>query len=311
MSQQVKIKSACGITGRMNSEHSTVARRRRAVKAAVVLAVVGGGLVLVSPVLATPSDYLDSGQDLTAGQALWSRDGRFSLQMQADGNVTLRAPGNQPLWASGTDAAANHNSILRLQPDGNLVVIAPGNRPVWATGTSARQNEGAVLRVQNDANVVLLAPGNRPIWATGTVQGDTPPGGSGLRYPLACRGQLIGYPYSGTHRLGNWESDNAIDIKAPVGTAVYAIGDGVIGSQIGALNSKDPRMQGLRVHLATAKNEYYYAHLSKLVVVAGEHVRAGQLLGYSGSANRTAHLHLASKNGDPRDTVSDPPVRPC
>lgn len=111
--------------------------------------------------------------------------------------------------------------------------------------------------------------------------------------------KIIGQPYQGTHTLGNWESDDAVDIAMPVGTPLYAAFDGTIGSQIGALDSKSPRMAGLRLHLAGAGNELYYAHLSRLAVAAGQKVKKGQLIGYSGSANGTAHLHLGSKAGDP------------
>ena len=125
-------------------------------------------------------------------------------------------------------------------------------------------------------------------------------------YPLGDRGKLIGRPYQGTHgkqfnvRGGsdNWESENAVDISTPVGTPVYAVTDGTIGSQIGSLGSGG-RFAGLRLHLVGGGNEFYYAHLSKLVVHAGERVKAGQLLGYSGEANGVAHLHFASKTGNP------------
>lgn len=103
---------------------------------------------------------------------------------------------------------------------------------------------------------------------------------------------------------GNWESDNAVDIAVAYGTPVYAIEAGKIGSQIGSLHSGDPHLQGLRLHLETQGNEFYYAHLSKIIVHAGDTVKAGQLLGYSGRANGLEHLHLASRNGDPRDYLS-------
>lgn len=122
-------------------------------------------------------------------------------------------------------------------------------------------------------------------------------------YPLAKKGAIIGSPYSGTHTLGNWQSDNAIDIAAPVGTPVYAVADGVIGPKIGPLGSKNPRFAGDRVYLQFGDNQAYYGHLSKLVVKAGEHVTDGQLLGYSGEANGVAHLHFSVKNGSPGDVV--------
>jgi murein DD-endopeptidase MepM/ murein hydrolase activator NlpD len=124
-------------------------------------------------------------------------------------------------------------------------------------------------------------------------------------YPLATRGKLIGFPYQGSHTLyGNWESDNAVDIATPTGTPVYAVEDGTIGSQIGAINSSDPHLMGLRVHLDSADNEYYYAHLSKLVVTAGQQVHKGDLIGYSGSANGVEHLHFAVRDGSPLSVVS-------
>lgn len=125
-------------------------------------------------------------------------------------------------------------------------------------------------------------------------------------YPLAVRGKIVGIPYQDSHLLfGNWESDNAVDISAPYGTPVFAIADGVIGSQIGPLNSGDPHLEGLRVHLVTANNEAYYAHLSRLTVKAGQHVKAGELLGYSGRANGLDHLHIALEHSNPQDLFGD------
>lgn len=125
-------------------------------------------------------------------------------------------------------------------------------------------------------------------------------------YPLGVRGKVIGVPYQGTHTMyNNWESDNAIDIAVAYGTPVFATADGVIGSQIGPLRSSDPHLLGLRVHLVTAGNEVYYAHLSQLTVKAGQHVRAGQLIGYSGRANGVDHLHISTEHGNPLDEFGD------
>ena len=48
-------------------------------------------------------------------------------------------------------------------------------------------------------------------------------------YPVATKGALIGRPGGGTHTRGNWESDNAIDIGAKIGTPILATQDGTIG----------------------------------------------------------------------------------
>jgi Peptidase family M23 len=134
-------------------------------------------------------------------------------------------------------------------------------------------------------------------------------GAAGYTYPLAAQGEIIGCPFvpGSTHSAfvapNNLASDNAVDIAAPVGTPVYAVTAGVIGPQIGALGSSDPRMAGLRVHLNAPGVRFYYAHLSRIDVVAGQYVQAGQQLGLSGSANGAAHLHFAQDVGNPAETV--------
>jgi murein DD-endopeptidase MepM/ murein hydrolase activator NlpD len=132
---------------------------------------------------------------------------------------------------------------------------------------------------------------------------------AGYTYPLGQPGEIIGCPFvpGSTHSPfvapDNLASDNAVDISVPVGTPVYAVTAGVIGSQIGALDSNDPHMAGLRLHLDTPGVRFYYAHLSEIDVVPGQFVQAGQQLGLSGSANGAAHLHFAQDVGNPAETV--------
>jgi murein DD-endopeptidase MepM/ murein hydrolase activator NlpD len=132
-------------------------------------------------------------------------------------------------------------------------------------------------------------------------------------YPLAEHGTIIGRPYQGTHDhpgagddMHNWESCNAIDIGIPTGTTVIAVADGTIGSQIGGLHSSEATLEGQRLHLVSADNEWYYAHLSKISVAAGQHVSKGDHLGLSGSANGVQHLHLGQKHGDPGALIGSP-----
>lgn len=137
-----------------------------------------------------------------------------------------------------------------------------------------------------------------------TTKLDLAPGAGGYALPLGTdKYGRLGVPYQGTHTLyGNWESDNAVDMGTPVGTPVYAVQSGTIGSQIGSLGAgKTSNLEGLRVHLKTAGNEFYYAHLSRLAVKAGQRVQKGQLIGYSGAASGVGHLHIAAKSGDPRN----------
>jgi len=121
----------------------------------------------------------------------------------------------------------------------------------------------------------------------------------GPAYPLGVHGMLNGRPRQGTHNLGNWQSDNAIDINIPVGTPVYAIEDGVIGPRVGPLANTASRFAGNRLTLESSGNAFYYAHLDSLTVQAGQQVKKGELIGYSGSANGCPHLHLGVREGDP------------
>jgi hypothetical protein len=109
-----------------------------------------------APTTPTPGQ-LDPGGQITSGTRIASHDGEFVLQMQSDGNLVFRGPGNVPL--GDTHTAGHDGAIAVMQADGNFVIRAPGNVPVWASGTDG--HPGTVLQVQNDGRVVLYAPGHQ------------------------------------------------------------------------------------------------------------------------------------------------------
>ncbi len=121
-------------------------------------------------------------------------------------------------------------------------------------------------------------------------------GGSG-KYPLGAHGLIIGRPYQGTHTRGNWQSDNAMDIRIPNGTPVIALDDGVIAK---AYNAPSGVTAGWQVTLRSADNAWFYGHLKTITVRAGQRVRKGQVIGTSGSANGVPHLHIGQQVGRPR-----------
>jgi murein DD-endopeptidase MepM/ murein hydrolase activator NlpD len=141
--------------------------------------------------------------------------------------------------------------------------------------------------------------------------GPPPSARPGYTYPLAIRGVIIGCPFalgsedSPTRAPNNLATDNGVDIAVPVGTPVLAVADGVIGSLIGRQRSRDPRVAGLRVHLNAPDRRFYYAHLSRLYVRAGQHVRRGQRIGLSGQAKGVPHIHFAQDRGDPALTIGE------
>jgi parallel beta-helix repeat protein len=105
---------------------------------------------------------LSMNQGLAPGQITRSCDGRFSLKLQADGDLVLRF-GTARLWSTGTAGQAVAQAIQ--QNDGNLVLHDWSGNALWSTATGG--HNGARLIVQNDGNLVIY-DGAAPVWSSGT-----------------------------------------------------------------------------------------------------------------------------------------------
>src|SRR6185312_266306 len=87
-----------------------------------------------------------------------------------------------------------------------------------------------------------------------------------------------------------------IDFAAPIGTPVYATGDGVI-------EKADNLEEGYGNHVVINHSfgyETLYGHLSRIACIVGEKVKRGQIIGYVGSTGLSTgdHLHYeVIKNG--------------
>lgn len=118
-------------------------------------------------------------------------------------------------------------------------------------------------------------------------------------FPTGKRGKFIGFPHQGTHTLGNWQSDNAIDISVPIGTAMVAVDDGVV-VKVRHHPQGSGRFAGDQITIRGKHgNSYFYAH-GVSGVKPGEKVRRGEKIGTTGSANGVPHLHIGVEKGDPR-----------
>ncbi|MGE4178076.1 MAG: M23 family metallopeptidase [Thermoleophilia bacterium] len=128
-------------------------------------------------------------------------------------------------------------------------------------------------------------------------------GVGGLATPTGGAGTLGGGPGEGTHSYtsypDNWQSDHAVDINLPFGSPLYAIDAGVIVRVGGDPADFSGRFGGAQLTVQSRDDAYYYAHLSGIVVRDGERVALGQLIGFSGAANGTDHLHLGVMRRDP------------
>jgi hypothetical protein len=146
-------------------------------------------VVPAEPPAPTQAGRLLPGHGLMAGKSIKSADGRFSFNLQGDGNLVLYGLCNQPLWASNTNGHTNIWDVI-MQGDGNLVVYDAHNHPIWASNTNGKQ--GATLTVQNDGNVVVYDTGNHPLWATNTVVPAEPPAPTQVSRLLPGQGLIAG-----------------------------------------------------------------------------------------------------------------------
>lgn len=99
-------------------------------------------------------DTLKAGQGLVEGQSLISKNGKYSLDLQGDGNLVIyRRYDSLPIWASNTSAGG----ILAMQGDGNLVLYADGGVPTWASDTFT-PGSWATITDQGELRIVKPEP---------------------------------------------------------------------------------------------------------------------------------------------------------
>lgn len=113
-------------------------------------------------------------------------------------------------------------------------------------------------------------------------------------------GSYFGYRTDPFYKIQKFHE--GLDFSAPVGTEVYATGDGVVvaveRSRIGYGN-----------HVLIDHGYSYqtlYAHLSNFEVRKGEKVKRGQVIGYIGNTGKSTspHLHYeVHRNGKPVDPI--------
>lgn len=110
------------------------------------------------------NESMSPGFFLLPGEQLQTPDRKYSLFMQADGNLVLyNLVSGKALWASNTNGKSV--MFLALQADGNLVLYGSTGQPLWSSNTNG--TGGSNLFLQEDGNLVLYSP-SRAVWATNT-----------------------------------------------------------------------------------------------------------------------------------------------
>jgi len=112
---------------------------------------------------------LASGSSLAAGQSITSDNGRYKLELQADGNLVLSGPTGVG-WSS--DTAGKGGTHADMQADGNFVLYTADNGVVWRTDTADKP--GAHLVLQDDRNIVIYAAdGTTVLWTPNCYLSET------------------------------------------------------------------------------------------------------------------------------------------
>lgn len=196
---------------------------------------------------------------------------------------------------------------------GNLVLTVlkrPVINPLEITKTTIRiagnKVDNADTSTNNDSKLsTLLGIGTALVGgiATGLV------GGSADLLGIKILGNniRISIPAAGSHRgQSGWQSGNAWDIGAPVGTPVYAVNSGTLvswkdyGPKIISTNGKRLFGCGFTVKSDNSLPSVYYTHLKDSTVRKGSKVNVGDLLGYvmDFPGSPFDHLHIGISSGD-------------
>jgi murein DD-endopeptidase MepM/ murein hydrolase activator NlpD len=139
----------------------------------------------------------------------------------------------------------------------------------------------------------LPPAGGRQSGAVRGAEEGEPPG----TWPLGARGFLTQPLVEGAAR-----DHPGIDIAVPTGTYIRASGSGRI------VEAADDPIYGLHILLEHGGGyRSLYAHASKLLVEPGDLVRAGEVIGLTGSTGRSTapHLHFEIlRDGEPIDPLT-------
>ena len=102
---------------------------------------------------------LTQGEVLYANDSKCSKDGRYCLVYQSDGNLVLYHDSTS-VWDIGTSGRSA--GVAVMQTDGNFVVYDANDQYVWDSGTSG--NSGAYLAVEGGGNLAVYAANRAWLW---------------------------------------------------------------------------------------------------------------------------------------------------
>ena len=111
----------------------------------------------------------------------------------------------------------------------------------------------------------------------------------------------------GGRRLGNWESDNAWDLKAPIGTSVHSFTNGVV-SKVHQSAPGQSKIFGTQVSIkgTNGSPNIFYTHLDSVKLKSGDKVKIGDFIGNITrwpAVPEGSHVHVGLPYGIELDAV--------
>jgi hypothetical protein len=100
-----------------------------------------------------PPGILRNDQALKPGQEMRSKNGRYRLVYQGDGNLVVYEDTGRPTWDAGTHGLPPGRFVM--QADGNAVIYTAEGRGAWHTGTHGTVN--ARLALEDDGVLAIYA----------------------------------------------------------------------------------------------------------------------------------------------------------
>ena len=127
-------------------------------------------------------------------------------------------------------------------------------------------------------------------------------------------------PSDGAHAgQSGWQSANAWDFKAPIGSPVFAVNSGTLitwsdyGQSVKKRGGKKLYGESFTVESDNDLPSVYYTHLKDTTVRKGDQVECGQLLGYVMDFPNSEydHVHIGIKSGNIRQFVNSDGTLKC
>lgn len=175
------------------------ARGRPSWRAASLILAAAGlvPLAVATSLYAAPGSSLAARRRLLPKHDLVSANGRFRLDMRADGNL-VEYMGARAVWSSRTRGHPGARAVM--QPDGNLVVESARGRRLWTSRNGGNHAAAYRLSIETDGNLVVSLDGT-VVWTNGARQPGLAPPSTG-DYPYSTV-PCIWAPYA-TYGTGYW-----------------------------------------------------------------------------------------------------------